>query len=236
MHQIIVRTRQFIRDWIQPFEIVLVVAGLIVAAIAYFSDSEERRNQRLVASWQLLSEKAPGASGKKRAIDYLRENEQSLVAINLSYTRHGAPVFLQELNVYNENTKRGTDFRMASFAGAIMNRADLRGSDFSLACFYRTELGKAKLAESKLVGADLTGANLWDADLTGADLTNANLSGAHINEHTKVTQPQIDKARYCPSVGEPIFSSVRLVAPTTKSCNPVPGCQWSGVDSRMLPN
>ena len=236
MRQIIARTRPLLRDWLQPFEIVLVVAGLIVAAIAYFSDSEERRNQRLVAGWQLLSEKAPGASGKKRAIYYLQENAESLVAINLSYTRHGAPVFLQGLDVYNEDTKRGTDFRMASFAGAILNRADLRASDFSLACLYRTELGKAKLVGSTLVSADLTGANLWDADLTGADLTGANLSGTHINEHTKITQPQIDSARYCPAVGKPSFSSVELEAPTTESCIQVPGCQWSRVDSRMLPD
>ena len=236
MYQLMVQARRFINDWVRPFEIVLVVAGLTLAAIAYLSDSQERKNQRLVAGWQLLSEKAPGASGKIRAINYLQENNESLVAINLSYERHGAPVFLQGIDVYNEVTKTGIDFRMASFAGAIMEGADLRKSDFSLSCLYRTELGNAKLIKARLTNADLTGANLWGADLTGADLTGANLSGTHINEHTKIEQSQLDQARYCPAAGKPVFHSVDLEAPKNKSCNPVPGCQWSNVDSRGLPN
>ncbi len=218
--------KQFVKSWHRPVEFFIVVAGFLVAAITFYVETEERRNQRLVAGWQLLSERAPGASGKKRALLYLLENNESLVAINLSYKRHGAPVYLQELDVYNEETGRGADFRLASFAGAILNRADLRNSDFSLSCLQNTELGHALLMGTKFNNSDLTRANLSYADMTDSNLSGANLSGAHMQFTKGLTQEQIDTASFCRSYGPPNLPD-GLTAPQNQRCIPTPGCTWS---------
>ena len=226
IRQFFVRAKHFVKTWHRPVEFFIVVAGFLVAAVTFHLEQEERRNQRLVAGWQLLSERAPGASGKKRALLYLLENQESLVAINLSYKRHGAPVYLQNLDVYNEETDRGADFRLSSFAGAIMENSDLRKSDFSLSCLQNAELGNSRLMGSTFLNADLTSANLWGADMTGAKISGANLSGAHMEKTRGLTQEQIDTARFCPSSGRPNLPE-GLTAPRTQDCKPAQGCSWS---------
>ena len=226
MREFFSRTKKFVADWHRPAEFFIVVAGFLVGAVTFYLEQEERRNQRLVAGWQLLSEKAPGASGKKRALLYLLENQESLVAINLSYKRHGAPVYLQHLEVYNEETDQGADFRLSSFAGAIMANSDLRNSDFSMSCLQFTELGKSKLMGSKFVDADLTNANLNGADMTGANISGANLTRALMQTTKGLTQEQIDTARFCPSYLPPRLPD-GLTAPRTQDCEPVQSCSWS---------
>ena len=187
-------SKQFAKKWHRPIEFSLFVIGFIIATIAFLFDLSERQEQRLVSGWHLLAERAPGASGKKRAINYLLTNNESLVAINLSHKRHGAPVYLMALDVYDENENKGADFRLSSFAGAIMRDSDLRKSDFSFSCLRNAELGGALFHDSKFNNADLTRANLWEADLSGADFSGAILSETHMERSVGLTQQQIDVA------------------------------------------
>ena len=223
-------------DWLRPIEFILVVVGLIIAIVTFLVESEDRQNQRLVAGWQLLTETSPGASGKRRALQYLHGNGESLVAINLSFVRHDAPVYLQGTDLYDEESGKGIDFRLASLAGAILQGADLRNSDFSLGCLYKTEFGGAKLAESRFINADLRQANLWDADLTDVVLENADLSGAHLERSKGLTQEQLNKAYFCQDYGPPDIPE-GLKPPPSRPCpsdslSNAQGCLWSQVDTR----
>ena len=223
------------RFW-RVVEFMAVIVGVIIALVTFYRESEDRQNQRLVAGWQLLTEVSPGASGKKRALQYLHENGESLVAVNLSFKRHGAPVYLQGTDLYDEKSGKGTDFRLASLAGAILEGADLRNSDFSLGCLYKTAFEGAKLAESRFINADLRQANLRDADLTGVVLENADLSGTQMERSKGLTQEQLGEAYFCEGYSPPGVPE-GLKPPPSRDCSlGVPsnaqGCLWSQVDSR----
>lgn len=211
--------------------------------MTFVRESEDRRNQRLVAAWQLLTEVSPGASGKDRALNYLHANEERvphiqfpLPLIDLSFERHGAPVYLQDVDIYDERFDKGADFRMASFAGAVLRDADLRKSAFFQACLYKTELTKAKLTGSSFIGADLRQALLSEAVLTDVVLKDADLSGAHMRQSIGLTQEQLDQAYYCKDYGRPNLPE-GLQPPPSKICRTdvrsnAQGCLWSRVDSR----
>lgn len=223
------------RFW-RVVEFMAVIVGVVIAVVTFYRESEDRQNQRLVAGWQLLTEVSPGASGKKRALQYLHGNGESLVAVNLSFVRHDAPVYLQGTDLYDEKSGKGTDFRLASLAGAILQGADLRNSDFSLGCLYKTEFGGAKLAGSRFIDADLRQANFWTADLTDVVLERADLSGTHMQLSKGLTQGQLDKAYFCEGYGPPDIPE-GLKLPPSRTCNldvlsNAQGCLWSQVDSR----
>ena len=88
--------------------------------------------------------------------------------------------------VWNEWKKQFPDIR------PNLSRAELSGSNLTLANFVQadligTNLHAAKLHEAVLSGAnlyhaDLSGAHLVKADLSGADLSGANLNGADLSE------------------------------------------------------
>ena len=216
--------------WLRPLEFFLVLVGVTIAVVTFLLEADDRREQRLIAGWQLLSEKTPGASGKRRALMYLHQNNEPLVAVNLSFVRHGAPVYLQSLDLFDEETERGVFFSLSSFAGAILQGADLRKSTFENSCLYRTEFGSAKLAGSDFSYADLTYANLRDAEMADAILLGANLSGAAMEGATGLTQHQLDKAYYCMPYGPPSVPC-NLKPPPEKRCVIAQGCAWSEVNT-----
>ena len=96
-------------------------------------------------------------------------------------------ILKQGVEVWNTWRK---DYRYKpNLSGAILNRENLRGVNFS-----ETDLSKAKLWAARIGHADLFRANLREADLgeavivntdlTSADLSGANLSGAILNGST----------------------------------------------------
>ena len=210
--------------WLRPVEFAILIIAFIIAAITFSQESQDRRNQRLVASWQLLTEVSPGASGKILALEYLHKAGEHLTGIDLSRSRHGAPAYLPGLDVYDEKSDRGTDFRLANFAGAILRGADLSASHLFGSCLYQVEFGEAKLVRTDFRQADLTNANLWDADLEGAVFASANLSGTRMERSKGLTQAQLDAAFFCDESGGSPHLPPGLVPPPMRSgdaCVPI---------------
>ena len=218
-------------NWLRPIEFLVVVIGFVIAVITFYQEADDRSMQRLIAGWQLLSEAAPGSSGKHQALLFLHENKEPLVAVNLSFVRHGAPVYLQSIDLFDENTGRGVYLPLSSFAGAILQSADLRNSSFFHSCLYKTELGNAKLTGSDFTKADLTSANLWKADMTDVKLVDTNLSGAAMKEAKQITQKQLDQAYYCDPFGPPTLDDELNPPPKRELCTPAQGCDWSRVNT-----
>ena len=220
-------------EWLRPIEFFLLVIGIAYGVIAYYGEEDDRRDRRLIAGWQLISEQAPGSSGKDLALNYLfgkldAEDTQALVAIDLSAKRHGGPVYLQNLELYNEDEEFGAYLPLSSFAGAILQGADLRSVQFHQACLYHTELGGANLVGTDFSYADLTRARLSNADMSDATLANANLSGAHMKTTRGLEQSQLDKAYYCETFEKPSLPD-GLSVPSRADCDTSEGCKWSGV-------
>lgn len=85
----------------------------------------------------------------------------------------------------------------ASFRGAFLERANLRGADLEASCFDEARLSEADLSEANLTGASLAcvvarralavrarldGATLYGADLMDAVLQNASLRGCDLSQ------------------------------------------------------
>lgn len=219
--------------WLRPIEFLLIVAGIVFATITYYIERDDRRDRRLIAGWQLLAQKSPGSSGKDLALNFLYDkgelgNNQALFGIDLSFVRHGAPVYLQNLDLYDEETDFGAYAPHSSFAGAILQGADLRRMTLTHSCFYKAEFGQAKLARTDFSNANLIYARLNKADMTDAKLENANLSGAIMNTTTGLEQSQLDEAYYCEAFGKPSLPE-GLSVPSRSDCKLSEGCKWSEV-------
>lgn len=225
-------------EWLRPIEFLLLAIGVAIAGITYRLEEDERHDRRIIAGWQLLSEEAAGASGKDMALNFLYEQgvlagKRALFGLNLSFVKHGAPVYLQGLDLYDEDSDSGVYAPMSSFAGAILQGADLRKTKLQHSCFYRTELSKTKLGGADFANADLTYSLLADADMSGAKLTNANLSGAHMKDAKGLVQSQLAEAYYCEAFGKPSLPAGRSV-PSRTDCDTSQGCKWSHVMPRPM--
>ncbi len=115
-------------------------------------DLEDRVTQRIAQAWELVTQVAPGNSGKGPALEYLNSQGISLRGINLSTERNQGQTSL--------------------------SRVDLSGANLGEANLSEASLGGVNLSKALLLVANLSGANLQDSDLKGANLIKANLSGA----------------------------------------------------------
>ena len=120
-------------------------------------------------------------------------------------------------------------FKNGDLRSCILDRTDLRGSNFTQARLSGAKLrgarfepllvGKDRLLKTEFTGAnlrytDFTGANLRDADFAGADLSYANFSGSDLEgagfresilEETKIDMGKIDVSHAIikkPNMGE----------------------------------
>ena len=148
---------------------VLEYAGsfsILIAAILYFAESGERRQQKHYQAWQVINtaQGKGGNGGRLDALRQLNEDDVALVGVDVS------KAFLQHLALENANLRRAT-FRDADLRNARLRHAGLQDSDFT----------SANLREADVRDADLGGANFADADLTGADLARDNLHGANFD-------------------------------------------------------
>ncbi len=80
---------------------------------------------------------------------------------------------------------RGAQLSLAFMPGILLRRARLEGADLFGATLWEARLEDADLIEARLEGANLSGANLsdarlWDARLEGANLSGASLEGADL--------------------------------------------------------
>jgi uncharacterized protein YjbI with pentapeptide repeats len=102
---------------------------------------------------------------------------------------------LERADVSGGVALQGTNFLLASLAGADLSGAELQLADFSSAGLQGASLSLAGLEGAVLRNADLDGANLQMARLYGADLTGARLVGADLTEaRVWQTQPPSSEA------------------------------------------
>jgi len=191
---------------IYPHQMLQLLALIIVIPTAYsiFIDLKDRQSQRIAQAWGLITQHAPGNSGKIQALQYLNsvskyrwphKQRQPLTGIDLSKESHGSAVYLPCIVLNNAELTNanlsGADLRGAIFAGADLqntnfSEADLRGADFSKsnlvgANFSGAELENTNFSESKLARSDFSKAQLSFAnfskveDLSNSDFKQANL-------------------------------------------------------------
>ena len=211
----------------RTIEFLVVVFGFIIVVTTFFLEQSERRDQWLVNAWQIVDKRAPGASGKITAIHYLVRNSAPLIHLNFSRYRHGAPVYLEKLDIFDEDLDLGAWLPQSSFWGSIMDGSDLRKAQFRDGCFRETALTGSRLEGADFQIADLSGAILKQANVANAKFNGANLSGTDLRSAIGLTQQQLDSAFFCEQDGGPPLLSPELRSPQERACRKSQGCSWS---------
>ncbi len=111
---------------------VLGLLFLIPTAYVLIIDLEDRKEQRVVQAWQLVTQPAPGNSGKGPALEYLNSQGIPLVGIDLSEESNQGPSFLARVDLSgallaNANLSRAGLWQ-ADLSGALLKNADLSGA------------------------------------------------------------------------------------------------------------
>ena len=180
--------------WTEVAAVVIGLAFVIPTAIALWIDLQDRQMQRIAQAWQLLTQLAPGNSGKGPALEYLNSQGISLTGINLSTGDDQAGVFLFQVNL------SGADLILAN-----LSEADLREANLSRAEVMGADLSGAKLEKADLSGAILLDVDLSEAYLQGADLSEAYLVGANLSRaylgSANLSRTYLDDADLTDAVG-----------------------------------
>ena len=206
-------TRARHSNWLFGIEMAAIAAalvGIFLTAFAFRTQLEinkeealAREQEAIARSWELITRRASGNSGKVRALEYLASQGQVLSGIDLSCATMGGTeldaegaetcarrTFLRGLNLsahthgepvslHNADLS-GAELKDADLSGARLSRADLSGADLMGADLSGVLLSDTDLSRAWLWGVDLSGAVLKDANLTGATLLGADLSGAEL--------------------------------------------------------
>nr|WP_319516722.1 pentapeptide repeat-containing protein [uncultured Cohaesibacter sp.] len=170
------------------FEFAGIIAALVGLGVA-ISDNrvaqeslrlarEENKQSQIVQSWQIVTTKAPGNSGKKEALEVLNSAGQSLMNVDLSCRR------MDGFTIRN-NKLVCTHPTILKFVE--LDRADLSNSDLSYANMTAALLRNANLLIANLEKTWLWGANLTGADLRAANLESAILKDAHLSSASLVS-------------------------------------------------
>nr|WP_319516574.1 pentapeptide repeat-containing protein [uncultured Cohaesibacter sp.] len=173
------------------FELAGIVAALAGLSIAIADNRvsqeslrlarEENRQSQIVQSWQIVTTKAPGNSGKKEALERLYKTGQSLEGIDLSCEAMGGGWHERTSQSY-ESCDRPTILRDVSLPGTNLSKANLNGADLGNA-----NLEGIRAEPIKAAGADLTNTNLQTAKIKwavfdGAKFYNTNLQDTHFHQ------------------------------------------------------
>ena len=174
-----------IRLW-RKFEFGLgIIAILALLASLYgnyqaYIGLEQARNEaeesRIVNAWQILSNRSPGNTGKKAALETLNNAKEDLQGIDLSCET------MDGMDDKNENCDTPTFLAEVSLPNANLIGANLSDADLSFANLSDAILLEANLSDANLWEANLSDADLWEANLSDADLSFANLSDAILLE------------------------------------------------------
>ena len=183
--------------------VVLGLFGALAGNVVQTLEFRENRRERIEASkaryWQILTNRAPGNSGKIEALEYLTKHEISLNGINLSCRYLGgmnnegeciSPTHLQGLDFSAKNGVRTPEYLPnISLRNAQLDDANLWLALLPNVGFYRANLQRSDVSEASLCGANFREANLSGAALSGSDVrfasfldtiaVNAELSGAN---------------------------------------------------------
>ncbi len=190
-------------DWLNDWHITRIGASLsslfiVLFVAASFFQLADREEERTARAWTLLTNKAPGNSGKIWALEYLNsrslclpftnvcmKNKEPLTGIDLSPQNGGEGTYLEGVNLSGAHLRDakliGADLESANFTGADLSGANLFGANLPEADFSRANLYRANLSRTDLSWTDLSGANLSKTDLSWADLFQADLTGANLS-------------------------------------------------------
>ena len=201
-----------IRLW-RKFELGLGIIAILALGFAIYGNyqadigleqaREEAKENRIVNAWQILSNRSPGNTGKKAALETLNNAEENLRGIDLSCaTMDGmdentkscdTPTFLANLSLPNANLI-GANLSHANLWGANLSDANISWVNLSDANLSFANLSDAILFRANLSDADLGATNLGNANLRETNLSNVNFCDSFLGCAKKLTQPQIDKA------------------------------------------
>lgn len=133
-------------------------ASIVVIAITYVLESDDRRREGIYRAWQVVNgaQGSNASGGRIEALEDLAKKGVSLGYINLEGVNLRGAIL------------NGVDFSHANLSAVDFSNAELRGANFS----------GADIRQTKFAGADLTGANLAVWGLLNNDLTDANLTNA----------------------------------------------------------
>ena len=159
-------------------------ASVVFGVFLYFDEAAERRDDRLIAAWQLLSTPANGNTGKIGALEVLVAAGQPLVGIDLGCIPepyHETRMICRR-GVYLD----GVRLSDANLTNATFEGADLRAADFSRATLHRTtftraDLTGAQMANAALTNAILPGASVEGVVFDGTDLSATSFRTAHVS-------------------------------------------------------
>lgn len=180
-------------DWLNDWHVTRIGASLsslfiVLFVAASFFQLADREEERTARAWTLLTNKAPGNSGKIWALEYLNSQSlclpftnlcikqpEPLTGIDLSPQEGSGSTYLVGVNL------SGANLRGAKLMGVGLWHANFTGADLYKADLSEANLTEVNLSRVNLLWADLTDANLLWADLSEADLTAANLSMANLS-------------------------------------------------------
>ena len=150
--------------------------SILIAVIVYFTESDQRRQQKHYQAWQVINtaQGKGGNGGRLDALQQLNDDHVPLVGVDVS----GA--FLQGVVLEGAELRRATfraaDLRNAKLRNTVLADADLTSSNLRQADMRGSDLSGATLSDADLSMADLRGTNLANASLDKADLRGADLS------------------------------------------------------------
>ena len=200
-------------DYLAVLNVVSLLANIAIISslVTWFTGPEERKEEKLVATWSIINDGQGDKSGVvKTAVERLHKDGFSLLGVQLDGTNLGLAnlseadlslanlskadlVFaklseakfiaanLREANLRLANL-RGADLTLANLSEADLSFANLRGADLSFANLSETYLSEANLSETYLTLANLSKTDIYGADLSLANLSLANLSLANLSK------------------------------------------------------
>ena len=195
---------------LEPLGVALAVLGLCATIFQLWQDIEDRKQQRIVNAWQLLTTPASGNSGKAEAIRYLFSQGKNLNGIDLSCEKHGG--WLDESEWEGEKKRNVLAFRCKrpvlisdfefTFGSSIksMSSANLTATRFSSGKMDSIDFSSANLRHAQFNSVTMAGANLRRSDVSGTrfnqvDLTNVDFRSA-IFDKTYIIEANISGTRF----------------------------------------
>ncbi|NEQ74219.1 MAG: hypothetical protein F6K23_14940 [Okeania sp. SIO2C9] len=155
-------------DYLAVLNVVSLLANIAIISslVTWFTEREERQEEKHFATWSIISDGQGDKSGVvKTAVERLHKDGFSLLGVQLDGTNLGL-----------------ANLSEADLSLANLSKADLSFANLSEAKFIAANLREANLREADLSFADLSEANLSEADLSFADLSFADLSFANLSE------------------------------------------------------
>ena len=157
----------FFRTAFRILELAVILIALITFLIEFGYHKHEERKAR---SWQLLTTKAPGNSGKIEALEYLNRQKVPDWLTWLPFTKRR--VSLEGIQLLPPI--------LAEWGELTPEERQLEARCTQYTYLREVKLSEAVLIDATLACADLQDANIQDANLQWADMKGSDLEGANL--------------------------------------------------------